>query len=88
LSSEGWTIEKDIEAFASILSELVFGRPPQGEISIPTGIPTFVSGIIESGLSPRFGKSYSFNTIVDILKQNDFEIEDGVGSAEVSSFVS
>jgi serine/threonine protein kinase len=86
-SGEGWTLERDIQAFVSILFELVFGRPPQGEASIPADIPSFVSRIIKSGLSPLSGMNYSFNTILDILKQNNFEIEDGVDSAEVSSFV-
>jgi hypothetical protein len=87
-SGEGWTLERDIQAFASILFELVFGHPPQGEASIPTGIPDFVSRIIKSGLSPLSGINYSFNTILNLLKQNDFGIEDGVDSAEVSRFVS
>jgi serine/threonine protein kinase len=87
-SGKGWTAKRDIEGFASILFELEFGHPPQGEISIPTGISDFVSTIIESGLSPLSRRSYSFNTILDILKQNDFQIEDGVDSAEVSRFVS
>jgi serine/threonine protein kinase len=84
---EGWTWERDIEAFASILFELVFGRPPQDEASIPTGIPLFLRKIIESGLSPISRRSYSFNTILGILKQNGFQIEDGVDSTEVSKFV-
>jgi serine/threonine protein kinase len=87
-SGEEWTPKNDIQAFASILLELLFGRPPHGETSIPTGIPDFVSTMIESGLSPLSGTSCSFNTILDILKQNDFQIEDGVNSAEVSAFVS
>jgi hypothetical protein len=78
----------DIQGFALILCELVFGHPPQSEISIPPGIPAFVSRTIESRLSPVLRTSYSFDTIMDILKQNDFQIEDGVDSAEVSSFVS
>jgi serine/threonine protein kinase len=86
-SGEGWTAERDSEAFASILFELVFGRPPHGEASIPTGIPDFVSNIIKSGLSPISEGSYSFNTILDILKRNNFQVEDGVDSAEVSVFV-
>jgi serine/threonine protein kinase len=48
-SWKGWTLERDIGGFASILFELMFGRPPLGEVSIPTGIPAFVSKIIESG---------------------------------------
>jgi hypothetical protein len=86
-SGEGWTAERDIQAFVSILSELVFGGSPQGEASIPTGIPDFVSRIIESGLSPISRRDYSFNTILNVLKQNNFQIEDGVDSAEVSAFV-
>jgi serine/threonine protein kinase len=87
-SGKGWTLEKDIQAFASILFELVFGRPPESEASIPTGIPYFVSNIIKSGLSPLSRRNYSFNTILNILKANNFLIEDGVNSAEVSAFVS
>jgi hypothetical protein len=60
---------------------------PHGEASIPTDIPDFVSMIIKVGLSARSRTRYSFNTILDILKQNDFEIEDSVNSAEVSAFV-
>jgi serine/threonine protein kinase len=87
-SGKGWTREIDIQAFASILFEIVFGRPPQGEASIPTRIPDFVCRIIESGLSPISGRSYSFNTILKILKQSKFQIEAGVDSAEVSAFIS
>jgi hypothetical protein len=87
-SRKGWTPERDIQAFASILFEVMFGRLPQDEASIPTGIPAFVSRIIESGLFPLSARRYSLNTILEILKQNDFAIEDGVDSAEVSSFVS
>jgi serine/threonine protein kinase len=87
-SGKGWTHERDIQAFASILFELVFGRPLQDEASIPTGIPNFVSMIIESGLSPLSRLSYSFNTILKILKKNDFQIEDDVDSAEAAAFVS
>jgi serine/threonine protein kinase len=86
-SRKGWTLKRDIQGFTSILSELVFGHPPEGEASIPTGIPDFVSMIIKAGLSPIPRESYSFNTVLDILKQNNFEIEAGVDSAEVSSFV-
>jgi serine/threonine protein kinase len=87
-SGQRWIREKDIQAFASILFELMFGRPPQRQTFIRTGIPAFVSTIIESGLFPTSGISYSFNTILEILKQNKFQIEDGVNSAEVSAFVS
>jgi hypothetical protein len=87
-SRKRWTSGRDIQAFASILFELMFGRPPQGETSIPKRIPGFVSRMIKSGLSHISGTSCSFSTILEILKQNDFKIEDGVDSAEVSAFVS
>jgi serine/threonine protein kinase len=87
-SGKRWTLERDIQAFASILFELVFGHPPPSETSILTGIPGFVSRIIESGLSPLSRRHYSFDIILNILKQNGFRIEDGVDSAEVSGFVS
>jgi serine/threonine protein kinase len=87
-SGKRWTLDRNMEGFASILYELVFGHPPQGEASIPTGIPDFVSSIIKSGLSPLSRINYSLNTILNILKENDFGIEDGVDSAEVSRFVS
>jgi hypothetical protein len=86
-SGERWTLEKDIQAFTSILFEIMIGVRPQGELSIPTGIPDFVSRIIKSGLSRISKTRYSFNMILEILKQNEFQIEDGVDSAEVSAFV-
>jgi serine/threonine protein kinase len=87
ISGKGWTPEKDLQAFASILSELVFGVPPQCESSIARGIPAFVSRIIKTRLSPISRRDYSFNTILGILKRNNFKIEDGVDSSEVSAFV-
>jgi hypothetical protein len=86
-SVKGWTGERDIQAFASILFEVLFGHPPQGETSIPTGIPSFVSEILKSGLSPMSGSQCSYNTLLDILKENNFAIEEGVDSEEVSAFV-
>jgi hypothetical protein len=77
----------DIVAFASILFELVFGEPPHGEVSIPTGSPDFVSRIIQTSLFPISGTSYSFNTILKILKENNFQRDDSVDSAELSAFV-
>jgi serine/threonine protein kinase len=86
-SGVGWTPEIDIQAFVSILFELLFGRPPQSDSSIPTGIPKFVSEILHSGLHLTSETPYSLNAILEILKQNDFRIEVGVDSAEVSRFV-
>jgi hypothetical protein len=65
----------------------MFSHPPHCEASIPTGIPDFISRIIKSGLSPISETSYSFGTILNILKQNNFQIKGGVDSAEVSTFV-
>jgi serine/threonine protein kinase len=87
-SKAGLTRESDIQAFASILFELMFGHPPQGELSIPTDIPDFVSTIIKSGLYHGSETKYSFHDIFEILKQYNFEIEKDVDSAEVSAFVS
>jgi hypothetical protein len=86
-SGEGWTLERDIQAFASILFELVLEHPPHAEAFIPTHIPDFVSMIIKAGLSARSRTRYSFNTILEMLKEHNFQIEDGVDSAEVSAFV-
>jgi hypothetical protein len=66
----------------------MFGHPPQREVAIPTGSPNFISEIFESGLSPKFRTRCSFNTILEILKRNNFEIEDDVDSAGISAFVS
>jgi serine/threonine protein kinase len=87
VSGKGWTPERDIQAFASILCELMFDGSPQGEASISTGILDFISRIIKSGLSPISGRSCTFNNILNLLKRNKFKIEDGVDSADVSAFV-
>jgi hypothetical protein len=81
-------LEGDIKAFALILFEIIAGVPPQGDFAIPTGIPDFVSRMIKSGLSPLSGTNESFGTILKTLKRNNFRIEDGVDSVEVSGFVS
>jgi serine/threonine protein kinase len=86
-SEERWNPEKDVHAFALILFEIVFGHPAQSEISIPTGTSNFVSMIVESQLCSTSTPRYSFNDILEILKQNNFKIEEGVDSAEVSRFV-
>jgi hypothetical protein len=44
--------------------------------------------MIQSGLFPISGTKYSFNAILEILKRNDFQIEDGVDSREICDFVS
>jgi serine/threonine protein kinase len=86
-SKEKWIPERDIRAFAAILFEIVVGRPATDEASVPTNIPAFVSQIIESELHPTSGTRYPFDALFVTLKQNDFRIEDGVDSEEVSAFV-
>jgi hypothetical protein len=77
--------QADVYGFASILLEIVVGRPVNGERSVPTSIPAFVSQIIEAALWS--GRQYSFHDILDILKHNNFQIEDGVDSVEVFAFI-
>jgi hypothetical protein len=60
ISGERLTPENDFEAFASILFEIVVGRPTNGEASIPANIPTFISTIIQSGLWWRSKPKCSF----------------------------
>jgi hypothetical protein len=69
-----------------ILFEIVVGRSATGVASIPASIPAFVAEIIKLGLYRTSIERYSFNDIFKILKQNNFRIEDGVGSEEVSAF--
>jgi serine/threonine protein kinase len=84
---EEGTSKTDIHEFASILFEILFQRSAQDETSIPTGIPNFVSQIIETGLKMTSKTKCSFHDIFEILKRNDFRILDDVDSAEVSAFV-
>jgi serine/threonine protein kinase len=86
-SGKEWTGARDIEAFVSILSELMFGGPAHGEVSIPTRTAIFSFEMFKSRFS-RISGSSSFNTILEILKHYDFKIYDDVDSAEVSKFVS
>jgi serine/threonine protein kinase len=76
LPGEGWTPKIDLQAFASIVFELLFGHS------------NFVSTMIESKLHRPSEPGYSFNVILEILKQNKFRIEDHVDSAGVSRFSS
>jgi hypothetical protein len=86
-SEVGSPPEREVQGCASILFELIVGRSTNGEPSIPTGISDFVSRMTKSGFCPRSRRNYSDNPILEILKQNDFEIDDGVHSAEVPRFV-
>jgi serine/threonine protein kinase len=88
ISLEERRLERDIQAFALILLEIVVGGSATGVTSIPASIPNFVTEIIKLGLYRISDKRYSFNDIFKILEQNNFRIEDGVDSEEVSAFVS
>jgi hypothetical protein len=54
----------------------------------PLEVPEFDSEIIRKELSSILDSGKSFGDIVDILKQNEFQIVRGFHSAEVSVFVS
>jgi hypothetical protein len=64
----------------------MFGGPAHDEVSIATGIPNLGFKIIKSRFSRISGNS-SFNTLLEILKDYNFQREDGVDSTEVSKFV-
>jgi serine/threonine protein kinase len=81
------TLKTDIYAFVSILFHMVVGHPVKSESSVLTDIPEFISLIIEEVLSPQSTTIYSFQNIFQILKLNDFQIVEGVDSAEVLEFV-
>jgi hypothetical protein len=86
-SGERWTPKTDVRAFASILFEIVSVRSVNGETFIPTDVPDFVLRIIESELRHRSDTKQSFHDIFEILKNNGFQIAEGVDYAEVSAFV-
>jgi serine/threonine protein kinase len=86
-SGEGWTPKTDVSGFASILFEIIVGRPSMDEISVPTNIPTFICDIIERGLWLKSEREFSLDDIFNILKKNEFRIADDVDSAEVSAFI-
>jgi hypothetical protein len=86
-SGVGWTPKIDIRAFASILFEIVVGRPANDQPFVPTYISMFVSEIIKAGLWFECESPGSFCDIFEILLQNYFRIMDGVDSTEVLAFV-
>jgi serine/threonine protein kinase len=92
---KGWSPRADVSGFAMLLFEIVTGRPfpppstanAAGEVIVPSGVPVFVSEIIDGGLRPIAGRELSFIAIVDTLEANAFRIMAGVDSEEVSAFV-
>jgi serine/threonine protein kinase len=87
-ADKGWTAKIDVYGFASILFEIVVGRPVHCETSVPSDVPELVSKMITSGLWSESERNHSFCNIFEILKRNDFQILDDVDSTEVSAFVS
>jgi hypothetical protein len=71
-----------------ILFEIVVGESATSAASISPRVPAFVSEIIKLGLYRISYERSSFNDIFEILKKNNFRIEDGVDSEEVFAFVS
>jgi hypothetical protein len=86
-SGSRWTPQTDVGGFASILFEVIVGRPMNGETSIPWTVPEFVSKIIEEGVWSESNIRCSFCNIDQILKDNNFNIVEGVNSSEVLAFV-
>jgi serine/threonine protein kinase len=86
-SKEGWNPDTDVRVFASLLFEIIVGRPASEEVSVPADVPTFVSDRIEAGRSGKSRRLSSFWDIFETLKRHDFEIVAGVDSADVLSFV-
>jgi hypothetical protein len=60
---EGWTQEKDSQAFALMPFNLVADQPENREATILDGIPDWVSMRIESTLIPTSQIRYSFTDI-------------------------
>jgi hypothetical protein len=81
--AKGGTLRR---AFASLLSEIVVGRPGAQPGAAPP-IPAFVSAIIEEGQSPSPTAKRSFADILLSLQASGFVILAGVNSAEVCVFV-
>jgi hypothetical protein len=88
LLGKGLIWQTDIDAFVSILFEIIVGRSARHDKSVPANLPIFIWKIFKSVLWSSSETRYSFNDIFEILKQNEFRIEEGVDSAEVSAFVS
>jgi serine/threonine protein kinase len=85
-SRERWTPTADVRAFTGILSEIVVDSSAERSIH-DRSVPSFVSGLIERGKSAKSAAMESFADIVNILKENEFEILEGVDIREVKNFV-
>jgi hypothetical protein len=85
-SEEDWTPTADIRAFAEILSVTAVGAS-DGQSGRGSGVPTFVSEIIERGLFASTITRESMGNIFKILQRKGFKVVDGVDSDEVFAFV-
>jgi serine/threonine protein kinase len=89
---EGWTPEVDIHAFMSLLFEIVVGHPATlpdngtSERIVRSRTPELVLDIIDASRSDCASRC-SLNSIISILKENHFQIIDGMDLEEVSAFV-
>jgi serine/threonine protein kinase len=81
-SGDDWSPRADVVAFAALFSEIVMGD------TLSPDFPSFVSDIIELRLASASQRWRSFIDIVELLKQNGFQITAGVDSGEVAAFVS
>jgi serine/threonine protein kinase len=90
---KGWAGQADIRAFGSLLVEITVGQPSilagdrDSEGTVKLGVSILVSEIIEKIQSKNWMRVNSLNSIIDILKKNEFQIEEGVDSEEVLEFV-
>jgi hypothetical protein len=75
---ERWTPKVDIQAFTTILSEIVVGTASEED---------FVSEIIQRGQSTGVGAIESFGGILEPLECRRFNIMEGVDTKDVCSFV-
>jgi serine/threonine protein kinase len=73
-----WTPKTDVRACAPILFGIVVGRPAKDETSVPNDIPELVSKIIEAELCAESETQRSVCDIFTIVKQNNFQIVEGV----------
>jgi hypothetical protein len=86
-SGENWRPIADVRAFAVILSQIAAGTSG-GQDGRGPNVPSFISKIIERGQSADSRSTESFAEILKTLKDNHFQIMEGVDSQEVSNFVS
>jgi serine/threonine protein kinase len=86
-SGGDWRPAGDVRAFAKLLSKIVISDSAD-ESECRLSVPGFVLEMIERGQSLDPNATLSFVDIFETLKNNDFEILQGVDSTEVSKFVS